>query len=35
MIEREGRQASRDELYQIASMVEDDRVLGSEFPNAY
>ncbi|CAD2076673.1 alpha/beta hydrolase [Jeotgalicoccus meleagridis] len=33
MIEREGRQASRDELYQIASMVEDDRVLGSEFPN--
>lgn len=33
MIESEGRQASRDELYQIASMVEPDKVLGSEFPN--
>lgn len=33
MIEKEGRTPSRDELYQIASMVEDDKVLGSEFPN--
>ncbi|MCC4721517.1 alpha/beta hydrolase [Salinicoccus sp. RF5] len=29
---REGRQTNRDELYQIASMVEQDEVLGSEFP---
>jgi acetyl esterase/lipase len=33
MIEKEGRTPSRDELYQIASMVEDDKILGSEFPN--
>lgn len=33
MIESEGRTASRDEMYQIASMLEPDKVLGSEFPN--
>ena len=31
-IEKEGRNPERDELYQIASMVEDDKELGSEFP---
>lgn len=33
MIEKEGRKPSRDELYQIATMVEDEKILGSEFPN--
>lgn len=33
MIEQEGRTAERDEMYRIASMVEPDKILGSEFPN--
>ena len=33
MIESEGRTAERDEMYRIASMVEPDKILGSEFPN--
>lgn len=33
MIEAEGRTAGRDEMYKIASMVEPDKILGSEFPN--
>lgn len=33
MIEAEGRTPERDEMYKIASMVEPDKMLGSEFPN--